>query len=413
MYYYKLDDKYLFSFNNYSDLEQCNQADITNSDKAIYFLTKQNPYESRFSYSVSDPSLLHIEKENLELLSSNNTKYDLNDWLLKKIKNRDIIAINTEYPNWKNMLHTKKNKKWRLNLLALGDVGGTLLTGLRLLGGKYISDIGIYDRSDNKIKRWEYEMNQVFDSFSGQTYPLVHGIKKEELFDCDMFIFCASKSVPPVGSDITDVRMIQLEENSKIITEYAKMARENNFKGVFAVVSDPVDLLCKVALLESNKNNNDEIDLKGLKPEQIRGYGLGVMHARAVYYADKSTETKNYVNEGRAYGPHGEGLIIANSIESYNKELSDYLTLSAKTANKEVRKVGFKPYIAPALSSGTLSIIATISGEWNYSSTYIGGVFFGAKNRLNKSGVELERLQLPFELKDKLNLCYDNLGNII
>ena len=32
------------------------------------------------------------------------------------------------------------------------------------------------------------------------------------------------------------------------------MARDNSFKGIFGVISDPVDLLCKVAFLESNKD---------------------------------------------------------------------------------------------------------------------------------------------------------------
>ncbi len=37
------------------------------------------------------------------------------------------------------MQHTHSIKKYRLHLLALGDVGGTLLLGLRLLGGDILS----------------------------------------------------------------------------------------------------------------------------------------------------------------------------------------------------------------------------------------------------------------------------------
>ena len=97
-----------------------------------------------------------------------------------------------------------------------------------------------------------------------EALPPVNPLKKEELFHCHMFIFCASKGIPPVGSDIQDVRMAQFESNSKIIKEYAIMAREMRFKGVFAVVSDPVDLLCKVAFLESNKDENGNYDFKGI-----------------------------------------------------------------------------------------------------------------------------------------------------
>ena len=50
-------------------------------------------------------------------------------------------------------------------------------------------------------------------------------------------------------------------------------------------MSDPVDPLAKAAYLASNTDKNGVFDQKGLRPEQIQGYGLGVMNARAAYYA--------------------------------------------------------------------------------------------------------------------------------
>jgi len=152
------------------------------------------------------------------------------------------------------------------------------------------------------------------------------------------------------------------------------------------------------------------MDYAGLSPEQIRGYGLGVMNARACYYALQQDATKHYIHEGRAFGPHGEGLIIADSIENYNEELSEALTHRTKTSNLEVRSTGFKPYIAPALSSGTLSILATINSQWHYSATFIGGTFMGSKNRLLPSGIELETLALNETLLSKLNSTYKLLS---
>ena len=51
--------------------------------------------------------------------------------------------------------------KARVTLLALGDVGSTLLMGLRLLGGDVISSIGICDVRDNVAARWEFELDQI------------------------------------------------------------------------------------------------------------------------------------------------------------------------------------------------------------------------------------------------------------
>lgn len=413
-YYYKINNKIAFSRKKFDNFPNIEENEIKEKNGTVYFLHSMNPMKSRRSFCISDPSLLFLKEEGVHLLRRENiTDFDIPDWILSKVNERKVMAINTQYANWLEILDYKLPSKWRINILALGDVGGMLLTGLRLLGGNSVKEIGIYDRSENKIKRWEYEMNQVMAAFHEEEYPTVHGISKDELFNCDMFVFCASSGVPQVGSKVKDVRMVQFEDNSKIIKEYARLARKTGFNGIFAVVSDPVDLLCKVVFLESNKNQSGEFDFKGLGADQIRGYGLGVMNARAAYYARRNSNTIHYLKEGRAFGPHGEGLVIANSIKNYNEELSEYLTEKARNANLKVRETGFKPYIAPALSSGSLSIIATIKGDWHYSATFMGGVYMGAKNRLISAGTEVERLDIPDLLFNKIKNTYKRLGDII
>ena len=147
-----------------------------------------------------------------------------------------------------------------------------------------ISRIGICDISDQVTARWEFEENQIAYPWEYDALPEVEVVKPENLFDCDVFVFVASKGIPPVGSGVKDVRMYQFENNAKIMANYAKMARESRFKGLFCAVSDPVDPLAKTAFLESNKNEAGELDYMGLLPEQIQGFGLGVMNARAAYY---------------------------------------------------------------------------------------------------------------------------------
>ena len=56
----------------------------------------------------------------------------------------------------------------RVNLLALGDVGSTLLMGLRLLGGDVIDSVGICDVRENVPQRWEMELNQIVSPEGGE-----------------------------------------------------------------------------------------------------------------------------------------------------------------------------------------------------------------------------------------------------
>ena len=60
-----------------------------------------------------------------------------------------------------------------------------------------------------------------------------------------------------------------------------------------------------------------------------------------------------------------------------------------------MRDMGFKPYASTALSSGALSLLACLRREWQYSSVFLDGIFFGIRNRLMASGCEIERLDLP------------------
>ena len=414
MFFYKLKDKILISQSEYSELNRISEGEAKKSKEIIYILNKVNPLKSRRNFCISDSSLIFLKEEGMHLLQkSRKIDYNLPLWLTERIKEKRMSSLNTEYPDWKDVLTYEFPSRWKVNIIGLGDVGGAILTGLRLLGGRYIESIGIYDKNIDSVKRWELEANQIFSPFTTQKFPEVYRIREENIFDCDMFVFCATTGVPSLGEEQEDVRMKQFEGNSKIISDYARKAREKSFKGTFAVISDPVDLLCKVVFLTSNTDANGKLDFKGLAADQIRGYGLGVMYARAVYYSKQNTKTAEYNREGRAFGPHGQGLVIANSLKKYDENLSEILTDQTVKANLKIRKTGFKPYIAPALSSGSYPLIATMSGKWHYSATFMGGVFMGAKNRLLKSGTEIERLDLPVNLIEKIKESYQKLGNIL
>ena len=336
--------------------------------------------------------------------------------LIDAIEKGQATLVNLSYgtmEEWKKRMEKEVKPRKKVHLLALGDVGSMVLTALKLLGGDCITELGIYDVNEAVCRRWESELNQAAYPWAYDALPEVVILKEEELFDCDVFVFCASKGIPPVGSDIKDVRMAQFEANRELISLFAKKARMDGFKGLFAVVSDPVDPLCKAAFLASNENMEGQFDGKGLLPEQIQGYGLGVMNARAAYYAKQDARFASFLTEGRAYGPHGENLVIANSIEHYDDALSRELTRLAVEANLRTRELGFKPYVAPAISSAAISILLTLRGEWHYSSNFLGGVYMGCKNRTTEYGLEMEALPLPEALFSRIEKAYQSLEAIL
>ena len=428
MYYYNINGAALVSF---TPLEGVGPEAAPARSWRLFAAVPGDPVLGRGSFKVTHPGqllaghgLAALDASRLidfedgpasAIVNGSAVPLELDGNVRQAIEDGRVTAVNISRPGWEQMLNwAPKAGKKRVNILAIGDVGSTLLTGLKLLGGDVISSIGICDLSEQITARWEFEMGQVSLPWNYDVFPEVEVVAPENLFDCDMFVFVASKGIPPVGSQVKDVRMAQFEANAGIVKHYARMARDKGFQGLWCAVSDPVDPLAKTAYLESNRDENGAWDGRGLRPEQVQGFGLGVMNARAAYFAKRDPKLASFLAEGRSYGPHGTGLWIANSIDRYDEDLSQELTRLTVTANLKMREMGFKPYVAPALSSGALSLLLTLRGEWHCGSVFLDGVYMGVKNRYTPAGVETELLpHIPDQLLGHIREAADHLKTII
>lgn len=369
------------------------------------FLFRRGPESGRAAFSAVSLSQLTAAEEDVSWLDSRRISVtqappiEAAEWIA-----RGLRAVNFDHPRWREMAAWQPTQgKKRVHILAIGDVGSTIAMGLKLLGGDTVSAIGICDINEAATKRWEFELNQVTLPWRYDAMPPVEIVPQERLFDCDAFLFVASKGIPAVGSGVKDVRMAQFEANRGLVELYARKARDARFRGLFCVISDPVDPLSRAALLASNRDESGVYDGLGLLPQQVQGYGLGVMNARAAYYAKRQPELfGDFLTEGRAFGPHGQDLVIANSIANYDDERSRALTKLAVTANMEMRALGYKPYVAPALSSGAISILLTLRGEWHYGAVYFGGIYMGCRTRYTAVGLETEVLDMPAALFERI-----------
>ena len=223
----------------------------------ICYLVEGDPVLGRGSFKVNCPGQLRAP-HGLEVLDASRLPdFPLDAPLSAALEEGMLTAVNTGRAGWEQVLSQRAGtEKKRVNILAIGDVGSTLLTGLKLLGGDVISSIGICDLSDQITARWEFEMGQISLPWDYGAFPEVEVISLEKLFDCDVFVFVASRGIPPVGSQVKDVRMAQFENNAAIVKQYARMARAADFQGLWCAVSDPVDPLAKTAYLESNRDEN-------------------------------------------------------------------------------------------------------------------------------------------------------------
>lgn len=351
----------------------------------LVFLVRRDPLKSRGCFAVGNTAQI-MEPENACALLPNEAPAAL-PGVETFVRENGATVLNTAFARtFDHLARPQKKSGLTATLVGLGDVGGTLLIALKLLG-RELSRIAIYDPNEALCRRYEVELNQVLPP-DGAPLPEIAICSQERLFDCDLFLFTASRGVPPVGSDVQDVRMAQFVRNREMLAGYARRAREAAFGGLFCQISDPVDQLCRAVFLESNRDASGAFDAAGLLPEQVRGFGLGVMAARAAYHAKKDGID---FSGGRVYGPHGADLIVANHPQNYDEALSARLTQETVTANLRVRELGFKPYIAPALSSAAVSLLRLVRGEVCCSAIPIGGAYFGCRSRTTSAGILTQR----------------------
>ena len=188
----------------------------------IIFLFAREMLAGRESFPVTDAALL-TEKEGVETLDASAPGPAIPAELEEAIRTGRVRAVNRLHPRWQELLSPPLRRgKYRVNLLGLGDVGSTLLQGLRLLGGDIIASIGICDLRENVPQRWEFELNQIGLPWAYDALPPVEIIGPEELFDGDVFLFCASRFVPDTAVKNGDVRMAQYELNRDLAALYAK-----------------------------------------------------------------------------------------------------------------------------------------------------------------------------------------------
>ena len=375
----------------------------------LVFLVRRDPLTSRGYFAISRIEELW-EEEGVACLRSweGEQNKEVPEDLAALVRTDGAGVLNVSFGrafSWLLAQKTPKRSGFRVTLVGLGDVGGTVLTGLKLLG-KEIEEIAVYDPNQAQCARYEMELNQVL-SLDGSPMPRVTICPEEALFQCDLFAFTASRGVPGLESGVKDVRMAQFEANRQMLDHYAKLARQANFTGLFCQISDPVDLLSRSVFLASSRDETGAYDFAGLLPEQIQGFGLGVMAARAAYYARQ--EGIDF-SQGRAYGPHGQDLVIANhGGAAYDPVLSETLTRQTREANLRVRDLGFKPYIAPGLSSAALSLLQLLRGEDHYGAVPLAGTYFGCRSRYTPQGLALVREEICPALLARLENTHQRL----
>ncbi|MDD3752274.1 MAG: lactate dehydrogenase, partial [Tissierellia bacterium] len=113
MFYYKYNDKYLFSIKDEYNFTKI--SEIPGDCQELYFLNCLNTENSKKSFAVNHPSDLFIEEESLDMLKLNGKCYDIPKNITELIDKRKIKAVNTAYNDYANCFFMDELKKRKVN----------------------------------------------------------------------------------------------------------------------------------------------------------------------------------------------------------------------------------------------------------------------------------------------------------
>lgn len=273
-----------------------------------------------------------------------------------------------------------------LGIIGLGDVGITMVLGLMLYGSDCYDELILVDPNPANLKRLDHELRQIKSLIT--RFPKITMASSDELLRADMVFFVASVSVPPVGEAVTDARLVQFGSNWGLLSGYVSKLLAKGYQGLFGVVSDPVDYLATKLI------RTFQVD-----PKRVMGFGQGVMAARAAYYGGESV---------RMFGPHGKGLFIANDVDDFDRKKSIKLSELTLQENLVIRGLGYKPYLAPALSSAAIAITDMLRGDIHYSSQYLGNISWGERYQFTENGLLLQGLKNS-ELREIITQTFEQV----
>ena len=150
MFYYQAEKEILCSRQSLAGFREIDEWDAQKAQHLTY--TSQRPGKGKMVYGINHPGYLADAAEGLWCLDTRQLESlaqrcaDIPEWLAKKAlagQIRGICAAEEQLPAL--LAQRLGAEKKRVHIVAMGDVGGTLLIGLSLLGGDCIGEIGIYD----------------------------------------------------------------------------------------------------------------------------------------------------------------------------------------------------------------------------------------------------------------------------
>lgn len=329
-----------------------------------------------------------------------------------------VVCVNTRYPDsavrsWLDRAIEPDPNAGNIGVIGMGAIGYHMVQGI------FASETALVEAGHNPTFKRINILHDPHPQFPGRMLEIKHTLNAGDL-ECQVFgqeserdiqrffqessiVLCIfSGGIPHLDhKDISqgDVRMMQFRGNHEMLGQYISHAERAGFKGTLVVVSDPPEHLATAAVYDNAARVHHGTSVKNglLGNHQIVAQAGITNEARAEHFirelVSNGGEVEGYTHEdlaelqtllsdfrmnGGAFGPHGQGTVIANSTTDFNSRLSDWLSKRVGTANYDVRRGNKLPADAPA-SNLIIALQRMLSGRVMPVSLLVGDSVTGVQ----------------------------------
>ena len=306
--------------------------------------------------------------------------------------------------------------KRKVAIIGVGTVGATVAYTLSLKN--IVSDIVLVDINEDKSE------GEKLDILHGQAYynesVNIKVGKYRECRDADIVVIATGS----LNNQKARTRLDLAEKDSKIAKEVTEKVVKAGFKGIFVVVSNPVDVITYVVRKVSRFPDN-----------KVIGIGTMLDTSRFKYLLGELTNTSPKSIQGYILGEHGDSCLpIWSNCYIAGKQIFDYIEenhLSLEELNKVYMTTKMSGSIVSskkqatyyAVSMCAVRIIQAIYQNENIVfpvSTYLNGEYdtrdicIGVPAIINSDGAsEIVQLKLTRTERAKFENSVNVLKNVV
>ena len=293
--------------------------------------------------------------------------------------------------------------KKKIVIIGCGNVGMSYAYAL-LNQRTYGNELALIDLNEERVQGEVMDLNHCL-AFSPSKIKIKAGTY-EDCSDADLIVIAAG-----ANQKEGETRLDLLNKNSKIFKGIIDEVMKNNFKGVFLIATNPVDIMTYVTQKYSNLPKN-----------RVIGSGTSLDTARLRFLVGEKLNIDPTNVHGYVIGEHGDSEFIPwSNVTVAMQNISDFLSEDEMTSIAEevknaayeiIKKKGATYYgigmtlvkITNAILGNENSVIVVSSYDES------NDIYIGLPSVINANGAERK---IYFKLNDEETTKLQNSINII